>query len=219
MKKLLLFTALLIMGFSTTTFAQDKLRPGDVHAGMLVDSTKTTVTIEALSQQINLFIVAQSNATAELNNKINRVNSRLQDLQNQSSLRYIFREMIPIIVMLIIGFFIIFIVYIFTANNYRNNQLRYDSMLKCADRMGSVPDFFNKVERRRSAVVPVGGRVHLLLSVICLITGTIFLISSISMRSSFFDTGVCFMSAMGFIAVAIVLFMQYNKICENNRKE
>lgn len=215
MKKLLL-TTIVVLGFTAGTMAQTAKATTDT---LQIATPVEVVTIESISAKIDTFIESQTSVTEELGEKINRANRRLQDLQNESSLRWLLRDLVPLLVMALIGGFLIFLTYILTSNNYRNNQLKYDAMLKCADRLGSVPDYFNKVVRVKSETIPTGGRVHLVLSVLCAIIGTIFTIVAIAGHWSFVEAAMCSMTGFGFIAAAVILFIQYNRICEDSRKE
>lgn len=225
MKKLLLI-ALVLIGVNSAIFAQNTAKKEQVAA----KTTKTdtiaatvltkAVSIESISEKIDQFVDSQNETNEKLEQKIDRANKRMQDLQNQSSLRWLFRDMIPILVMGIIGAFIVVIVYTITNSNYRINVLKYETLVKCTERTGSIPDFFNKVERQRSSIVPVSGRVHLVLAIICGIMAIIFLLVSINMNNANIFTRMLSIFGMGiFIIATFLLFKQYNQISENSRKE
>lgn len=194
MKKLLLI-ALLFMGINALAFAQT--------------DTAIIVTIEDVAVKVDNLADAQTS----LESRINNIQPSYSTFDN------IVEEFVPIIVLAIIGVFLIALTYILSTTSYRKNQLKYDTMLKCAEKTGSVPDFFNKVERHRASVVPVGGRVHLVLSIFCGIIATIFMIVTIASNMSTPATALCGGVGLGFAAACVVLFIQYNRICEKSLNE
>lgn len=210
MKKLLLI-ALTILGINLSLTAQN----ANGHTGPAaptIDSTSRPVTIETISSKIDTFIRAQSEMNANLEDKINRANRRLQDLQNQSSLRWLMRDMVPILIMIIVGGFIVFIIYLFTSNHYRNNRLRYDTITHLTEMTGSVPEF-NRIAIRRAESVPPVGRVHLILSIISGLAATILMMIALSDRN-IPAAGV----ALFFAVISILLFIQYNNLISETRQ-
>ncbi|MEG1633993.1 MAG: hypothetical protein RR388_00010 [Rikenellaceae bacterium] len=186
-------------------------------------SATTTIpeeaTLMSVSEKIDAFVEGQTITNEEISNKIDKANRRIQDLQNQSSLRWLLRDMVPIVIFAMIGGFIIFAVYIITSSNYRNNVLKYDTLIKCTEKTGVVPDFFQKVERQKSSLVPIGGRVHLVLAILCGIVTIIFTFVAISDYLNDYQHAIAIIGMIIFLIATYFLFKQYNHICENSREK
>lgn len=213
MKKLLLFT-LILLGFTANVMAQN---PNVI---AIAESSKGA-TIESIAMKIDSLVEYQSAEKERLNTEIDNLNYRIQNSQNKASFHGVIRELFPIIVLAIIGTFFIFLTYILTMNNYRNNRLKYDAVLKCVESTGLVPDYFVKVTNRKSVAVPSEGRVSLVLSILCIITGTIFLIVALTSnyRSNYIENIICGGIGIAFAVASVCLFIQYSRISEKSRKE
>lgn len=212
MKKILLI-ALILLGFTTATMAQNATTDA-------ATATVEEVTLQSISTKLDGFIDSQNTINKQLTNNVNNL------YQNRNTnMNMIFNNLIPIFILIVIGGFFIFLTYILTTNNYRNNQSRYDTMLKCVESTGSVPDYFTKMARNKSVAVPAAGRVPLILSIICIITGTIFLIATISIIDNHsygqFKIGSILSGITGvvFVISSVLLFIQYSRISESSRKE
>lgn len=213
MKKLLLLT-LILLGFTANIMAQN---PKTV---AIVESTNEA-TIETIAMKMDSLIQYHSAEKEQLNRKINHLTYQIEDSSGGAFFHRILNELIPILMLAIVGAFFIFLIYILTSNNYRNNQLKYDTMLKCVESTGTVPDYFSKVTHRKSATVPSEGRVSLVLSILCIITGTIFFIAVLinSYRANYFENILCGVIGVGFTIASVCLFIQYSRISEKSRKE
>lgn len=174
-----------------------------------------TVGIAALSEKIDAFIVSQKAVTVNLDTKINRANTRLQDLQNQSSLRWLLRDMIPIIVLLLVGGIIVFIIFILTRSTYQNRKLKYDTLLRCTEMTGSVPDLFTRHEITGSQVVRKKNS-SLIIAIICGVIAVFTMIAAVNLNGvpAVMFMAFCFLSSL----TSMLLFIQiYQRNSENSR--
>lgn len=218
MMKKLLIIALILIGVNRAAIAQKT----DVKSEKTVNVDSSAVTqeisLESISEKIDEFMEVQQTTNVKLEEKIDRANSRVQSLKNEYSWRWLFRDLIPLLILGVIGVFLVAVVYIIANVKYRNNMLKYDTIVKCVEKTGSAPEFFTKIEQQKSIAATTGGRVHVILSVMCGLASILFLVVCIS-NNSMLERAFAFVGFIAFIYAAFLLFKQYNNISENSRKE
>ncbi|CDN32264.1 hypothetical protein BN938_2192 [Mucinivorans hirudinis] len=169
-----------------------------------------TVTIEKLSEKIDSFVDSQNQVNEKLEKKINNANVRLQDIQDSGSWRWLMNDLVPIFIFLIIGVFITFITYILTMFAFRKSQVKYDTIIKCTEMTGSVPDMFSKAVVYSSKSIPMQGRTHLVLSIVCAMI-SLFMIIGVANAHGRTETVLFASVLIAFAVAAVLLFIEFNK--------
>lgn len=207
-KVLLLLAAIFVLSAQNSQAQTDTLR---------VKTDTVAVTIQTLNKKLDRFLENQQKTNENLEAKINRANNRLQNLQNQSSLRWIYRESIPIIILIIIGLFIVSIIYILSINSFRNNKNKYDTIIRCTEMTGTVPNLIpiDNGQQRKLAIKP-SARIYLFLSIFSFIIA--FIVFLVSMESRGIKSYICLLFSLALFVITATLFIQFNKFnSEDNR--